>query len=366
MQRSSRDPAVLQAQLQTWLAGRLGAGAEPAVTDLEGTDANGMSSDTVLFRASWTAGGTDYDERLVARIAPAAADVPVFPSYDLPGQFQVIEAVATHSDVPVPKVWWCEPSADPVGAPFFVMSRVDGQVPPDNLPYSFGDNWLFDATPEQQRRLQDTTVAAIAALHDIGEPAHRFPALCQPGVATDPLRAHVARTREWYDMVAAAGTPSPLVERTFDWLAANWPRHESPTVLSWGDARIGNVLYVDFAPVALLDWEMAGLGPGELDVGWIAYAHFVFQDLARKLELPGMPEFLRYDDVATSYEAIRGHTPRNLRFFMVYAALQWSIVFLRTGQRRVHFGEQEMPPDPEELILNRDHLDSLLPEIPGD
>jgi aminoglycoside phosphotransferase (APT) family kinase protein len=365
MQRSSRDSADMQRRLQSWLADILGAGSSPTVSDLTGTDANGMSSDTVLFDAGWTAAGTRCDERLVARVAPDAADVPVFPTYDLQGQFDVIRAVAELTDVPVPRAWWCETSPAPLGAPFFVMSRVDGVVPPDVMPYTFGDNWLFDATTDQQRRLQTSTVESIAALHAVSDAPKRLPFLekAQPGATH--LTRHVANTRAWYSMVAREGAASPLVERGFEWLEANWPAHESPTVLSWGDSRIGNVLYDDFAPAALLDWEMAGLGPCELDVAWITYAHLVFQDIAGMLGLPGMPDFLRPADVATQYEALRGYAVRDLRFFMVYAAVQWGIVFLRTGHRQAHFGEREMPADPQELLHNRPHLESLLADIDG-
>jgi aminoglycoside phosphotransferase (APT) family kinase protein len=365
MQRSSRDPEQTRGRLEQWLAQRLGPGSAPRVSDLAGTDANGMSSDTMLFRAQWSADDGDRDERLVARVAPDAADVPVFPTYDMQGQFDVIRAVGALTDAPVPTTWWCETSPEPMGAPFFVMSRVDGVVPPDVMPYTFGDNWLYDATPDQQRSLQTATVRAIAALHDIDEPEKRFGYLERTTPGDTHLRRHVANTRAWYDMVARDGARSPLVERGFDWLESHWPAHESPTVLSWGDSRIGNVLYDDFAPVALLDWEMAGLGPAELDIGWIVYAHHVFQTLAGMLELPGMRDFMTPADVAAQYESLRGHAVRDLRFFMVYSALQWGTVFLRTGHRQAHFGEREMPGDPEELIHNRPHLESLLADVDG-
>jgi aminoglycoside phosphotransferase (APT) family kinase protein len=369
MQRSSRDPLQLRGQLQRWLGSQLAStrpgSSDVQVHDLAGTDANGMSSDTVLFAASWRDGDGRHDEQLVARIAPDPADVPVFPTYDLPAQFAAIRAVADLTDVPVPAPWWCEPSPDPLGAPFFVMSQVDGEVPPDVMPYTFGANWLFDASTEQQQRVQETTVEAIAALHEIRDAATRFGFLERSRPGDTPLRRHVANTRAWYDMVARDGAASPLVERGFDWLAEHWPAHESDTVLSWGDARIGNVLYDDFAPAALLDWEMAGLGPAELDVAWITYAHLVFQDIAAALELPGMPDFLRPADVAGQYESLRGYAVRDLRFFMVYAAVQWGIVFLRTGQRQAHFGERPMPDDPEQLLHNRPHLQTLLADIDG-
>lgn len=365
MQRSSRDPEQTQRRLERWLAGRLGDAAAPRVSDLSGTEANGMSSDTVLFRAAWTAADGPHEEQLVARVAPDAADVPVFETYDLPGQYAVIRAVSELTDVPVPRAWWCEASAAALGAPFFVMSRVEGLVPPDVMPYTFGANWLFDASDDQRSGLQATTVEAIAALHAIDGAASRLPFLERRRPGDSHLRRHVAHTRAWYDMVAREGATSPLVERGFDWLDAHWPAHESPTVLSWGDARIGNVLYDDFAPAALLDWEMAGLGPCELDLAWITYAHLVFQDIAGALGLSGLPEFLRPADVAAHYESLRGHGPRDLRFFMVYAAVQWGIVFLRTGHRQAHFGERDLPADPQDLLHNRPHLESLLADLDG-
>lgn len=349
MVRTSRQPEQLRADLETWLAAQVG---EPVtVSNLGGTSATGMSSDTVLLDAAW--GGRT--EPLVARIAPAAEDVPVFPSYDMERQAAVIRLVGELTSVPVPKVWWSEPSPDVLGSPFFVMERVEGIVPPDVMPYTFGDNWFFDAPHEQQRALQDATVETIAALH--GAPVDRFAFLAFDAPGDTPLRRHVAHTRAWYEF---CGLRSPLIERTFAHLDATWPAHEGPEVVSWGDSRIGNVLYRDFRPVAVLDWEMAGLGPRELDVAWLAFAHRAFEDLAAFFELPGMPHFMRADDVAATYESLTGYACRDLRWYMTYAAIQWGIVFLRTGQRAVHFGEQEMPDDVDDLLRNREPLERML------
>ena len=53
-----------------------------------------------------------------------------------------------------------------IGAPFFVMDRVEGRVPPDVMPYNFGmDSWVYDASPEEQRHLQEKSVEVLAALH---------------------------------------------------------------------------------------------------------------------------------------------------------------------------------------------------------
>jgi aminoglycoside phosphotransferase (APT) family kinase protein len=87
-------------------------------------------------------------------------------------------------------------------------------------------------------------------------------------VPTHTLRQHVDAQRAYYRWALADdGVRIPLIERTFEWLEQHWPAEPGPNVLSWGDARIGNVMYQDFEPVAVFDWEMAALGPRELDLG---------------------------------------------------------------------------------------------------
>ena len=56
-----------------------------------------------------------------------------------------------------------------LGTPFFLMDYVDGVVPPDVMPYTFGGNWFADAPAERQRELQDATVEVLAKLHSIPE-----------------------------------------------------------------------------------------------------------------------------------------------------------------------------------------------------
>jgi aminoglycoside phosphotransferase (APT) family kinase protein len=358
--RSSRDPQQLRSRLEAWFADLLPAGAVPAVPALDAaTSANGMSSETILFTASWTEDDDQREERLVARVAPDPGDVPVFPEYDLQRQFEVIRLVGELSSVPVPQVWWSDADGTATGVPLFVMERVDGLVPPDVMPYSFGDNWLFDATPQQQRTLQDSSVDVLAQLHGIERAEERFSFLAHDDEGDTPLRRRVNHTRAWYEY-ARESHRSPLIEQGFAWLEDHWPSDEGPTVVAWGDSRIGNVMYTDFRPCAVLDWEMAALGPRELDLAWMIYAHAVFEDLARVFELPGMPHFMGMDDVATTYESMTGYSPHDLDFYTAYAAVQWGIVFVRTGLRQVHFGEEQMPADVDDFIRNRDSLERML------
>jgi aminoglycoside phosphotransferase (APT) family kinase protein len=361
MKRSSREATNIPNALADWLATELPEGAEPTVTLHSGIDTNGMSSETLVLDATWTEEGQRRDGEFVARVAPVAEDVPVFPSYRLQDQFDAMRLAAKYSDVPVPAVRWMEPTGAVLGAPFFLMDRVDGLVPPDVMPYNFGDNWLFDASAEQQRRLQDNTVEAIAGLHGIADSASMFKFLEADATGDSPLRRNVARTRAWYDFAVADSGPSPLIDRGLAWLDAHVPTG-TDTVLCWGDARIGNVLYRDFEPVGILDWEMAAVGPREMDLAWLVFAHRVFETIAGSMELPGMPDFLREDDVRSTYAEATGVEVGDLTWYQLYDAVQWGIVFMRTGARQVRFGEIEQPDDVESLMHHRQLFEQVLDE----
>lgn len=282
LQRSSRDVTTLPAVISRWLSSVLPGGAAPEVTVESGVDSTGMSSETIILTARWQQDGRSIQQKLVARVAPAAEDVPVFPTYRLDHQFEVIRLVGELTDVPVPRVRWIETTGDVLGTPFFLMDYVEGVVPPDVMPYTFGDNWFADAPAERQRQLQDATVAALATLHSIPNAQNTFSFLTQGRTSDTTLHRHFNWVRSWYDFAVEGIGRSPLLERTFEWLQSHWPDDAAARepVLLWGDARVGNVLYRDFQPVAVLDWEMVALGPRELDVAWMIFAHRVFQELA--------------------------------------------------------------------------------------
>src|SRR5262249_24534107 len=162
--------------------------------------------------------------------------------------FRVMQLVGSETSVPVPRTPWFEPEPAAVGSSFFVMERVGGEVPPDVLPYNFGDSWLFDASSEDRSRLQDASVRTLAQIHATALVGAARSSLELDRAEPTPLRRHVADQWEYYTWVSGE-RPQPLIERCFTWLDANWPESEGPTVLSWGDSRIGNVLYRDFEPV---------------------------------------------------------------------------------------------------------------------
>jgi aminoglycoside phosphotransferase (APT) family kinase protein len=359
---SQRDPEEIGAAITAWLAGQPDAPGDVSLIEVHKPDGNGMSSDTVLFTVRWD--GTDRP--LVARVEPSGEDLPVFPTYDLGLQGRVMTLVASATDAPVPAPRFGSDDPSIAGAPFFVMDRIDGRVPPDVLPYTFpGDGWMLTATPEEHARLERSSVTALAAIHGITSSTHDlgFLEYDTPGpdgrlgaTALERHLDHWTAYKAWVD----GDRPVPLLDEAFTWLRDHLPTDLGEPRLSWGDARIGNLMFDGFDVVAVLDWEMAGVAPPEIDLGWMAYLHRFFQDLTTDLGEPGLPDLLRPATLAGIYEEVSGRSVGDLRWSMAYAAIRHGVIMRRVGERMVAFGEREPAEDPEELILHRVQLRAML------
>jgi aminoglycoside phosphotransferase (APT) family kinase protein len=356
---SQRDPAAMANALRGWLAGKLGIADLPVISGARLPASGGLSSTSLLFEAEWVSDAAPQHAALVARMAPEQGAIPVFPRYDLPGQFELIGQVAARCGVPLPRLRWNQPDGEPLGTAFFVMDQVGGRVPLDNPPYVFG-GWLFDASRQERAELQSASVKILADLHAIESVSTAFPALGPPA-GTSALRWHVGQQHEYYRWALSGdGLSIPIIERSLRWLEEHWPADPGPDVLSWGDARIGNIIYDGFAPVAVLDWEMAALGPREVDVGWFIFLHRFFQDIAEFFGLPGLPDFLRRSQVERQYAEFSGHTLRDMDFYLTYAALRHAIVMARVKRRMIHFGEDQVPDEVDDYVMHRASLDKLL------
>ncbi|MFF7750659.1 phosphotransferase family protein [Streptomyces sp. NPDC007971] len=349
---STRDPEELARRVTAWLGTRLPGAKAVGITV---PASNGMSSETLLF-------DIEHPEppvrSCVLRLAADPAAYTVFPEYDMARQYRTLRLVADRSDLPVPRVLWLEEDPEPLGAPFFVMEKAAGRVPPDVMPYTYEGSWLHAASDAEREHLEAATVALLARLHD-QVPPREAGFLALPGEG-DALRRHVTAQRAYYHWVVDGLAPSPLIEAAFDRLEELWPNEPGPPVLNWGDARIGNVVYDGFDPVAVLDWEMAAPAPREVDLGWTVYLHRFFQDLTVASGQRGLPDLLRRDRVEARYARLTGHTPQDMDFYTLYAALRHAIVMLRIAYRQAHFGEVALPADPDALILHHDSLRAMV------
>jgi aminoglycoside phosphotransferase (APT) family kinase protein len=345
-----RDLGEVGPAVELWAKATLGPDTHVSEASSPG---NGMSSETVLFEM--TRG--DTTERYAARLAPMPDVYPVFPEYDIELQAKCMRLVRARTSVPVPDVRWVELDPKWLGTPFLVMKRIDGAAPPDIPPYVFG-GWVADAPPEARAAMQRRTLEVLRQLHELAPANADLAFLTRPQHGRTALEQQIGHERWYYDW-AREGESYPLIDATFAWLGEHWP-DEGETVLNWGDARVGNVLYHDFVPVGVLDWEMATVGPREVDLAWMIFLHEFFHDMAVGFGLPGMSDFMQRDRVVAEYEELTGHTVGNLDWFEVYAALRFAIVSIRTSKRGIAYGVMDAPDDPDDLIMFRGLLEKML------
>ena len=346
-----RDPSELAAQLAAWA--RQAIDADARVDNVVAPE-NGMSSESVLFDV--TAGGTV--DHLVARLAPLPSLVPVFEHYDIEMQADVMRLVGERTSVPVPEVPHVVLDVSFLQVPFLVMRRLSGRAPTDVPPYVFG-GWVADLGEDGRRQMQRNCVEVLVKLHELTRENADLAFLELPQHGTDALDQHLGYQRSYYEW-ARDGARYPIIERTFEWLDANRPQLSGPTVLNWGDSRIGNVLFDGPTPTAILDWEMAAVGPAEVDLAWMIFMHRFFQDMAETYAMPGLPGFMDRADMAATYTELSGRPVEALEWFEMFAALRFAVIAVRTSMRGVTYGQSEMPDDPDDLIMFRPLLENML------
>jgi len=319
--------AILQAQdlegtrqkLATWLRGKLPAGASGLeISELKIPEGAGHSNTTLLFDARWTENGSACSAGYVARVQPSGRGV--FPEYDMQLQYRCMEILGTRSNVPVPRMLWFESDTTLLGQPFYVMDKLDGVVPSDNPPYAIA-GWVAEAPASEQDALWRRSLEVMARIHRLDWQALGFGFLDRPEHGPTGFAQQLAYYRQ-YLRWAMDGRPSPELDETLAWLEANRPAGDQ-VVLNWGDARISNMMYRDFAPIAVLDWEMACLGPPEADVAWFL---FMNDFLTTAIGLPGVAGFPDAAATAAEYAKHAGRPLRDLHYFSVWAAFRFAVI----------------------------------------
>ncbi|MGH9187380.1 MAG: phosphotransferase family protein [Acidimicrobiales bacterium] len=320
--------------LAGWLGERLPRAKELTVVDLVSPSSTGMSNETMLYTAHWREEGHRRSASHVLRRAPSGHTV--FRHYDLAVQYRCMAIMNRHG-VPVPRVLWHEDEQDVLGQPFYVMERVEGVIPSDMPPYP-SEGWLRDADPEQQRRLFLASLDVLAAIHAVDWKDAGFGFLDHRADGQSALDWQVADQRAYLEW-ACDGRPEDMPELAagLAWLEAHRPpaAKQSATVVNWGDARISNMIFRDFRPVAVLDWEMATLGPREVDVAWFLYMDRWLSEVVGVSRLPGFPSPAA---AAGHYESVSGAQLADLAWYEMFAAFRFGIHLTRIAQRLVADG----------------------------
>ena len=315
------------AVLAPWLAERLGA---PSVSLGGLTRAKeGNSNETLLFDAGWEGADGPRHEEFVLRVQPTGDTL--FRRPDVVREAAVLRHVAAVSDLPVPDVLAVEPDAAVLGSPFFVMHRLPGRVLVD-VPSCHTHGWLTGAAPQERAGHWANGLAVLAGLSRVPAPQGVQPA--GPGTPLARLLMQVRAEADW----AVRGRDLGTVNQALDWLAAHVPDHDD-AVLSWGDARPGNLLYHPDGQVSgILDWELAAAAPAEVDLGWWLVTDEFYSSGLGAQRLPGVPQPA---DQVGIWESLVGRPARDLLFYEVLAAVRFALVLVRSRDRNVAAGRSQ-------------------------
>jgi aminoglycoside phosphotransferase (APT) family kinase protein len=261
---------------------------------------------------------------------------PLPPSaHDVLREARLLQALE-RTPVRVPRVLAVGDDPAVIGAPFYVMERVDGAVITDALPAALD-------TPAQRARVADELIDALVELHAVDWHAIGLEGFGKPtGYLERQLRRFYGlwehnRTREL-----------PEVERVYSWLSANLPESPPATIVH-GDYRLGNTMYASEAPARLLaifDWEMATIGDPLADLGYLMIHWLEPGDrpigsfnLQSVTTLPGFPT--RHEVIAR-YEQRSGRSMQALSWY-VTLALWKAVVFMEGNYKRAIAGSTDDP-----------------------
>jgi aminoglycoside phosphotransferase (APT) family kinase protein len=325
-----RDPEVTRARLQAWLPSQLGGASEVQVSAVQTPASNGFSAETLMFEASWREPGTGVrSERLVAKVAPTGFQI--FPEARFTEQFRLMQILASGSDIPLPAVHWHEANPEVLGAPFYVMSRVDGDVPTDMPPYHSG-GWVTTVSPADRESMWWSGIDVLTRIHALDVAALDLSFVDQTGYGPTGLRQRLGYYEHYLDW-AYEGTV-PVAQAAISWLREHRPAEEGEPVLLWGDSRIGNIIFSAGQVAAVLDWEMATLGQPEEDLAWFLLLDRHHSEGVGVERLPGFPDAAQ---TIARYEQLTGRTMRDMAYYEVLSAMKFSVVMARIGQLFIYY-----------------------------
>ncbi|MGE0068369.1 MAG: phosphotransferase family protein, partial [Solirubrobacterales bacterium] len=255
-------------------------------------------------------------------------------AHDVAREARLLSAVRPQG-VPVPEVLATCEDPDLIGAPFYLMTYVDGWVLGRELPPAL-------ATDEGPREIAAQLVDGLVELHAL-DPAHED--LAEFGRPQGYLERQL---RRFGGLLESNMTrPLPELAQVGEWLAANLPASPAPTVVH-GDYRLGNVMFEREAPrlAAILDWEMATIGDPLADLGYMTATWAAstdppnsVADLSPVTRLPGFPG---REELARRYAEASGRAVDALPWYQVLACWK-AAIFLEGNYKRFVAGTA---PDP--------------------
>jgi aminoglycoside phosphotransferase (APT) family kinase protein len=242
-------------------------------------------------------------------------------AHDVMREYRVLKALQG-SSVPVPEVYAGCDDASYIGAPFYLMEYVRGQV------IRLGTDH-FAKTPEIRKRVSEQMVNVLAALQSVDWRAAGLEGFGRPD---GYLTRQLARWTDQLERTIPHTRPLPVMDKVKDWLRVRIPDSPPATVVH-GDYKLDNVMFdpATATPIAVLDWEMSTIGDPLADFGWMLTYWGDSSDAATASttiagSMAGEPGWLSRREMIDLYEARTGRAMNDFPFYQAFALYKLAII----------------------------------------
>lgn len=209
-----------------------------------------------------------------------------------------------------------------IGAPFYVMEKVDGwaadlrnervyhQPPFDSPPFEYG---IAYAMVDGLASLANVDYREVG-LEDFGKPDNFL---------ERQVDRWESQLQSYEALYQYPGRALPGYQRLSEWLRSNIPDNYNPGIIH-GDVGTPNALFANSKParlVALIDWELSTIGDPLIDLAWLTSGLRDEREPARTPEvavynavhMPTRQELARY------YSASTGRDTTQFDYFLLLA-----------------------------------------------
>jgi aminoglycoside phosphotransferase (APT) family kinase protein len=245
-------------------------------------------------------------------------------AHDMAREYRVMAALQD-TGVPVPRTHALCEDASVIGAPFYLMQKVEGTA------YRWKQQ-LEPLGPRRARKISENLIDTLAALHAV-DPAQV--GLSDFGRPAGFLARQVSRWKKQLD--ASYSRDLPAAAELHALLAASVPE-QSPDGIVHGDYRLDNVLVDDGDRLAaVIDWEMATLGDPLTDLAlFLIYQRFAVVMQGAIADASMAPGFLTEAEVLDRYAASSNRDLANFGFYLGLAAFKLAVITEGIYYRHLH------------------------------
>lgn len=248
------------------------------------------------------------DKELVLRRPPFGANIKS--AHDMQREYGILKSLEPiYRKIPKPLIYTDDTSV--IGAEFYLMERVKGLILRNRPPKGMG------LTAEKMRTVSKAVMENLAELHAIDIYATDLIRLGKPeGYVQRQVEGWIGRYEK------AATDPVPTMNQAAEWLRANLPRENSPSLIH-NDYKYDNVVLNPenlSEIIAVLDWEMATVGDPLMDLGTTLgyWADADSPEVLKAFVLTAFPGNMSRQEAAECYAQASGKNIDNILFYYVF------------------------------------------------